>query len=262
MPEAESENGSFGGFEAGLLIVAAIGLTVMQFAGSEMVFLDWFADSLAKSAVEELKPLPGTEELIRASSHPFYSLLSLAHWVTFCVIGYVIIPVLYLKFMGRRLRDYYIGFEGFSKHAGLYLILFLLVIFPVIGVSFSHEYQAIYPFYPAADRSIFDLIIWELLYGIQFLALEFFFRGFLLAGLRKWAGYGAVFIMIMPYCMLHFMKTGSESLGAIIAGVILGTLAMKYRSIWGGVMIHWMVAISMDVLSLIQKGQFPTRLWP
>ncbi|MCA9541205.1 MAG: CPBP family intramembrane metalloprotease, partial [Myxococcales bacterium] len=64
------------------------------------------------------------------------------------------------------------------------------------------------------------------------------------------------------YCMLHFQKTASESLGAIVAGVILGTLAMKYRSIWGGVALHWLVAISMDVLSLFHQGRLPTRLWP
>ncbi|MBV72015.1 MAG: hypothetical protein CMH52_11855 [Myxococcales bacterium] len=62
--------------------------------------------------------------------------------------------------------------------------------------------------------------------------------------------------------MLHFLKTGSESLGAIIAGIILGSLAMKYRSIWGGVLLHWLVAISMDVLSLMHQGRLPTKWSP
>ena len=41
-----------------------------------------------------------------------------------------------------------------------------------------------------------------------------------------------------------------ETLGAIGAGVILGTLAMRTRSIWGGVLIHIGVAVTMDVLAL------------
>ncbi len=262
IPRFDEPRSQFGGFEAGLLIVGSVGLTVMQFGGAESVFLQWFGEILHADAVEKLKPSPETVDLFGPASHPYYSLLSLAHWVFFCVLGYVVIPVFYLKLMGLRLRDYYIGFDGFTSHIGIYVVLFMLVILPVVGVSFSKEYQSIYPFYPAASRSVFDLVAWEILYGIQFVALEFFFRGFLLAGLKKWIGYGAVFVMLMPYCMLHFMKTGSESLGAVIAGVILGTLAMKYRSIWGGALIHWAVAISMDVLSLIQKGQLPTRLWP
>ena len=37
---------------------------------------------------------------------------------------------------------------------------------------------------------------------------------------------------------------------AIGAGLILGTLAMRTRSIWGGVLIHVGVAMTMDVLAL------------
>ena len=84
----------------------------------------------------------------------------------------------------------------------------------------------------------------------------------MLSGLKKWLGFGAVFVMIIPYCMLHFQKTGSESLGAIIAGILLGGLAMKYRSIWGGVLLHWLVAIAMDLLSLSHQNKLPTNWFP
>jgi membrane protease YdiL (CAAX protease family) len=57
--------------------------------------------------------------------------------------------------------------------------------------------------------------------------------------------------------MIHFDKTAAESAGSIVAGIILGMLAMRGRSIWGGVMLHWLIAIQMDVLSLAQKGQLP-----
>ena len=40
------------------------------------------------------------------------------------------------------------------------------------------------------------------------------------------------------------------SVGAIIAGTILGTLAMRTRSIWGGVLIHCAVAFTMDGMAL------------
>ena len=92
--------------------------------------------------------------------------------------------------------------------------------------------------------------MWELLYAAQFLSLEFFFRGFLLHGLRRALGANAIFVMLVPYCMIHYGKPMPETIGAIGAGLILGTLAMRTRSIWGGVMIHVGVAVSMDMLAL------------
>lgn len=251
--------GAFGPFEAGVLLIGAVGLTIMQFGGAEAVYYDWFADALRPEArpwdLPSLAPTP--------RDHRFYELLGLTHWATFCLIGYVLVPAIYLKATGRSvIAGGYLSFRGFREHVGVYLALFGLVMTPVVIASYLPEFQAIYPFYRKAGWSAFDLIAWELAYGVQFFALEFFFRGFLLEGLRRWLGYGAVFVMVVPYCMLHFQKTAMESLGSIIAGVILGVLAMRYRSIWGGVLIHWLVAIAMDVLSLWHKEQLPTQLWP
>jgi membrane protease YdiL (CAAX protease family) len=72
----------------------------------------------------------------------------------------------------------------------------------------------------------------------------------MLKGLEKSFGAGAVFVMIVPYCMIHYGKPMPETIGAIGAGIILGTLAMRSRSIWGGVVVHCAVAISMDLLAL------------
>ena len=121
--------------------------------------------------------------------------------------------------------------------------------------DFLRTRLVIYPFYKNAGRSWMDFLCWEALYLSQFVALEFFFRGFMLARLRSWAGHGAVFIMIIPYCMIHFPKTWSESVGAVIAGIVLGALALRGRSIWGGAFLHCCVALTMDVLSLHHSGK-------
>ena len=117
-------------------------------------------------------------------------------------------------------------------------------------LSTTRPFQRIYPFYKLAHRSSRDLLLWELLYAAQFLSLEFFFRGFLLQGLRKALGANAIFVMIVPDCMIHSGTPRPETFGAIIAGLILGTLAMRTRSIWGGVLIHVGVATTMDILAL------------
>jgi membrane protease YdiL (CAAX protease family) len=58
--------------------------------------------------------------------------------------------------------------------------------------------------------------------------------------------------MVVPYCMVHYPKPLPETLAAIVAGIALGTLAMKTRSIWGGVLIHVGVALTMDLLAVAQ----------
>ena len=67
----------------------------------------------------------------------------------------------------------------------------------------------------------------------------------------------AIFAMIVPYCMIHFGKPFLECLAAIVAGTVLGTLALKTRSIWCGVLIHVSVAWTMDLLSLWHTTGFP-----
>ena len=124
----------------------------------------------------------------------------------------------------------------------------------VVLVSFRGDFSTYYPFYQNA-HGWHDLLIWELLYFAQFAALEFFFRGFMLHPLKRCMGAYAIFVMVVPYCMIHFGKPFLECFAAIIAGVVLGTLSLRTRSIWCGAMIHMSVAITMDVAALAQTGQ-------
>lgn len=252
-------NHRFGRFEAGVLITAALGMVTMQFGGMERVFFDLFGGLLSDPSSPQAAYM---SPVGLARSNPWYDLLSLVHWVGFCVLGYAIIPMAYLKLSKRKLGDYYISPRGFFNHLGVYLALAAPVLVVVWVVSFLEDFQSIYPFYKGSSRSWFDLIAWELAYGLQFLALEFFFRGFLLEGLRRAMGHGAIFVMLVPYCMVHFGKTAAESVGSLAAGVVLGVLAMSFRSIWGGALLHWIIAIAMDVASMVQTDRLPKRFWP
>ena len=133
--------------------------------------------------------------------------------------------------------------------------MFFVVIPLVFIVSHHPNFLHTYPFYPQAAHSWTELLLWELSYAAQFLALEFFFRGFVLLSLARYIGAYAIFFMAVPYTMIHFQKPLPETLGAIFAGVALGTLALRTRSIFGGVFIHVAVAWSMDLMALFQKGE-------
>ena len=87
------------------------------------------------------------------------------------------------------------------------------------------------------------------MYFAQFFGLEMFFRGFWLGALRRSFGSGAIFAMAVPYCMIHFGKPFLEVNGAIVAGIALGSLSMRTKSIYQGFLVHITVAALMDWLS-------------
>ena len=132
----------------------------------------------------------------------------------------------------------------------------LAIMFPlIIYFSGTKGFLATYPFYkPGEDESLYpNFIIWESFYFLQFVALEFFFRGFILHGTKERFGFYAIFVMMIPYCMIHFDKPMMETLAAIIAGIVLGIMSLRSKSIWMGVFIHCCVALTMDLCVLYRK---------
>jgi len=131
----------------------------------------------------------------------------------------------------------------------------------MLVVSSAPDFATYYPFYKNATRSWFDFLVWEAMYFVQFFALEMFFRGFWVGSLRKSFGSGAIFAMAVPYCMIHFGKPYLEAVGAIVAGIALGSLSMKTKSIYQGFLLHITVAAMMDWLSLRRRHCTPLTFW-
>lgn len=190
----------------------------------------------------------------------YWRLWQLAYWAATRIGGYVLVPLMVLPLLpGVYLRDLGLSLRGFREHLWLYGVLSVPVLVAVVVVSFRGDFSTYYPFYQD-NHGLWDLLVWELLYFAQFAALEFFFRGFMLHPLRHSMGAYSIFVMVVPYCMIHFGKPFLECFAAIIAGVVLGTLSLRTRSIWCGAMIHMSVAISMDLAALAQRGNLEDRL--
>jgi len=138
---------------------------------------------------------------------------------------------------------------GASLHISIALPALVLVSF---GSAFQHRY----PFYDLHPHEGLwpYLWAWWALYALQFVALEFFFRGFVVHGLAPRFGYAAVFVMIVPYNMIHYGKPMPEALAAIVGGIVLGTLSLKTRSIWWGAALHISIAATMDLCALWHAG--------
>ncbi|HEU4536357.1 MAG TPA: CPBP family glutamic-type intramembrane protease [Polyangiaceae bacterium] len=197
----------------------------------------------------------------------FSELYGQAWWFAFRLLGYIALPALawWLAFregpasLGLRLRG---GGLGEHKNGRLYLVSLALVLPCVAVVSGQPDFAAKYPLYKLAGRSWFDFFVWEVMYALQFLALEFFFRGWWVNALRPVIGSAAIFSTMVPYCMIHYSKPYLEATGAIATTVALGSLAVRSGNVYLGVVVHVSVALGMDLAALLRQGRLPSTLVP
>ena len=190
-------------------------------------------------------------------------LLGYVWWTSVQFIGYVLIPAILIRYVLKaRVRDFGWQLNEAPRHWRGYLLLLSPILVFIYLVSLGEDFVNHYPFYSLASRSWFDLFAWEFLYLNQFVCLEFFFRGFILYALRTAIGANAVWVMCVPYLMIHFPKLWLEATGAILFGLFLGILALRSRSIWGGVLVHAGVAVTMDIAAILRKDNLPSIWWP
>lgn len=193
----------------------------------------------------------------------FGQLISYGWWTFWHIIGYVVLPFFVIRYLFKSsFIDMGWRWNETSQHWRGYLLLLSPILVFIVIVSQGEDFVNHYPFYDYAGRSWFDFIAWEFLYLTQFVCLEFFFRGFFVNALRPAVGANAVWIMCVPYLMIHFPKLWLEATGAILFGLFLGILALRSRSLWGGFFVHSGVAVGMDIASLVKRGQIPTQWWP
>jgi membrane protease YdiL (CAAX protease family) len=171
---------------------------------------------------------------------------------------FLAVPVLIVLFVHREgLASVGWSPRGVLRHAWVYVGLFLVVMVPIVAFAARRpDFQDTYPFVREALESRRQFLLWEAVYLTQFVALEAFFRGYLLFTLERRIGWLSIFVMTVPYCMVHYHKPPLEALAAIAAGLALGALALRYRSFWGGVLLHVLVAASMELLAAHRAGLY------
>lgn len=230
-----------------VLVVTALALIANEFLTRDP---GWVTGPLSAIGFEAL-----ADEL--TTSFRRSQLSRLTFWGIVQVLTYFVPAALVIRYVLKgRLRDFGLTVQGIGRHAWIYGLLLAVSIPGVLFASTSSAFLAKYPFLDLAvgDGLFPDMYLWWIVYAAQFIALEFFFRGFLVHGLKARLGFAAVFVMAVPYAMIHFQKPMLEATMAIGGGVVLGTLSLSTRSIWWGAALHIAIAGTMDLLALNAKG--------
>lgn len=238
---------------AAVLTTAAVCLIVQNYTGhptdvtpTASLVAGWTGGPDAASAVEARLEVWGRDPLANR-----------IWWCATSALTYAVLPALLIWFAFReRLSAYGTKLHGAFTAWPVYLV-FAAVMAPLVWVcSAGPRFQATYPmmpFHSTADVRE-KLWAWELGYAVQFVTLEFFFRGFLVHGTKHRFGVYAVFVSALPYAMIHFGKPYSEAVASIVAGIALGFMSLATRSVWLGAALHISVAWSMDLVCLYRRG--------
>lgn len=185
------------------------------------------------------------------------SLAGKMYWVGWGAFTYLVCPALIVLLVMRESPARYgLRLKFTWKSSLVYLALISAMVLPLFWAAEQPSFVRKYPLVSDLNGDWGRIAAWELIRSFRFLCLEFFFRGYLLFGTEKRFGHHAIAVAALPYGLIHFAKPFPEALGAVGAGAILGFMALRTRSIAGGVVVHATVAAAMDLLALYKKGAF------
>ena len=216
-----------------LTCLATLSMCVYWLYGRNRYAPDWFVDGL--------RDLTGISS---ANFHRYFW----AHLACFVIM--MLVPLVVTWFTDRMTpRELGLGIKGAGREFVIVTVLYLLFVPVIYVVSQGAGFQATYPrlALSKSDPTIFALF--HLAYLLKWTAWEFFFRGFMLFGFMRDMAGRAVLVSTIPFTLMHYGKPDLEMLSALAAGFILCWLAMKGRSIWPGVLLHWAVALTMELFA-------------
>ena len=215
-----------------ILLASALLLTLHRYYNRRSIFNRHFAEYFSSFPLIE--------------SHSYY------YWFLMTALTLLLAPALVAKLgIRERLKDY--GFQLGNQKLGWSVTgvaWFLMIPVVIIAVIVYPPFVAKYPLCKAVASSWQAFLLYQLAYGVYMFSWEYFFRGFMLFGLERKFGNYTILIQTIPFAVMHYSKPLPEALGSIIAGVLLGVLALETRSFIYGAAIHWLVAMTMDVVAV------------
>jgi hypothetical protein len=186
-------------------------------------------------------------------------LFGFAYFATCSVVLRLVIPYLLLRFKLRQPpAEYGYVVRGGTRMRWVYVGLFVVMVPLVLWASTLPDFQASYPqargVVSGTEASIRLFMLYHAAYFMVFLSGEGFWRGYMTFGLGRELDVSALPWMVMMYSIGHYGKPILEVNASIVAGFTLGYLALRHRSFFLGALLHWSIALTMDLAVLHHRG--------
>lgn len=172
----------------------------------------------------------------------------------------IIIPLLLYYFLYDREEKHIYGLRPQHFDTRPYFTMLGIMLPLIIAASFLPSFLKQYPMYRGAGAAQhlgisewITVVSYELAYAVDFISVEFVFRGFLVIAFMSHTGRNAILAMAAVYCFLHFGKPAGEAISSIFGGYILGVIAYETRSIWGGIIVHVGIAWVMECVAALHR---------
>lgn len=165
----------------------------------------------------------------------------------------IIIPLLVYYFLYDKREKHIYGLRPQHFDTRPYFAMLGIMLPLIVAASFLPSFLKQYPMYRGAGAADYlgisewiTILSYEFAYAIDFISVEFVFRGFLVIALLSHTDRNAILAMAAVYCFLHFGKPAGEAISSIFGGYILGVIAYETKSIWGGIIVHVGIAWLME----------------
>lgn len=136
--------------------------------------------------------------------------------------------------------------------------LFIVLMLPLlIWASLQTDFSVMYPRAKIIDETLgaaaipIHYFVFETAYAADFISIELFFRGFLIAALGKFLGKQCILPIALFYFSIHLGKPMFEAISSFFGGMILGTISYYSKSIWGGWLVHVSIAMLMELFGYL-----------
>jgi hypothetical protein len=204
--------------------------------------------------------MPFLQNAISALFHPHMQYWAYKVGVNAISFFIVLIPILIFYHVYDRTEKHIYGLNARKFDTTPYFAMLLIMLPLLVAASFDETFLRQYPMYkPSRAHLYMDVPEWftigayEFAYGLDFITVEYLFRGFLVIGMASVLGRGAVVPMVVIYCFLHFGKPAGEAISSIAGGYVLGVIAYETKSVWGGIIVHMGIAWMMEGIAFVQK---------
>ena len=184
-----------------------------------------------------------------------YFYLHTLSWVVRVVV--LLIPVYIIWLLKDKNKQPFYGTKALQI-VNPYVIMLLIMIPLITLASTQKDFLHMYPKaafisnLPATGSSrILQYIFFELTYGLDFVSIEYFFRGFLILGLMRICGEHCIIPVACFYCTIHFGKPMAEAISSFFGGMLLSIICYNTGSIWGGLIVHLGIAWMMEIGGLV-----------